>query len=84
MEKINVDEILKKHTTTNPQENWERNGKFEITNYKSAIKEIAEAVIDKCAEQVTTKTVDAGFSTSEWEEVDKESILKIKQEIDYE
>ena len=42
---ITVEEVLKLNTTTNPEENWERNGKFELTNYVQAMKEYAKEAI---------------------------------------
>lgn len=75
MNDINVKEILKKHTSVNSEESWSRNGKFEITNYQAAIKEIVEAVIDKCTKEAKTKDISKyGFGYVDTV-VDKESIL---------
>lgn len=83
-DKINIKGILKKHTSINSEESWGRNGKFEITNYKAAIKEIVEAAIDKCANEAEAiEGYNTGFSGSA-ASVDKESILKVKEMIDYE
>ena len=51
-------------------------------NVKVAIKEIVEAVIDKCADEATTKIIDTGIGL--YEEIDKDSILDIKNQIKYE
>ncbi len=70
MSKINVEKILQK---------WQVGGLMEdIPQLKSAIKEIIEAVIDKCAEVPIIEIHEHRIYKA-----DKESILKIKQEIDY-
>ena len=50
-----AEEIIKKHTVTNPKENWERNGKFEITNYKAAMIEFAKLHLDEQATAICKK-----------------------------
>lgn len=95
MEKINVEEILKKH-------GWEE--KYSNFDLKEAIKEIVELAIDKCAKEANSKDVtspNCSDHTPYWgacvtcgridnpdvitgSEVDKQSILQVKQMINYE
>ena len=80
MSKINVSEILQSHgqRLVNMYHNREV--------LKLAIKEIINAVIDECAEEAETKSQNEfsdDIGNYEIQVVDKESILKIKQEIDY-
>ena len=47
MEQIpTVEEMINKHTISNPKENWERNGKSEITDYKAAMIEFAKLHVE--------------------------------------
>ena len=85
---INIQEILNKHCGKH------RFDSMEIEDISSAIKEIVEAVVDKCAEECKTVTTDSctgelyrntvpsGYDVHE--SVDKESILQVKQMINYE
>lgn len=73
---INIEEILKKHESFFNHEEF-------IPPIKDAIKEIVEAVIDKCAEEAKTKDL----SKMPYEEdmvVDEKSILNVKKMINYE
>lgn len=80
-DKINVCAILAKHMTQKGDRGEEN---------LAAIKEIVEAVIDKCAEEATAKieTEWDGNTGSEYPNdyavINKESILNIKKEIEYE
>lgn len=80
MSKINVEKILKQNNCF----------PFKAHSYNDileAIKEIIEAVVDKCAEEARTKTTSNfdGYESSDYfEVVDKDSILQVKQMIDYE
>lgn len=81
MSKINIEQIINKHTKFTPISDTEYNS---YVNYKAAIKEIVEAVVDKCAEKFVINQLESwGHKTGETE-IDKDSILKVKQEIDYE
>ncbi len=70
---INIVKILKKHTITNPVVNWQRNGKFELTNYKAAIKEIVEQVLKLAADK--SRIVD--------HQIDESSITNVINQIDF-
>ena len=75
-DKINIAEILDKHRTQKGGESEE---------LMAGIKEIVEAVIDRCVEEATV-THETVWSSQEGSSygVDKESILQVKQMIDYE
>jgi len=76
MNGIDIDKILKKH-------NW-KSLRFGKDAMKTAIKEIVEAVIDKCAEDCIKQWCSDGESTGMWLDInDKESILKVKEMINY-
>lgn len=111
MDKINVEEILKRHFRAGDR-TFSR-AFFECSficdppvnerRMRAAIKEIVEAVVDKCAEEARTKDIispSCNDHTPYWgacvscgridnpdiiteSEIDKESILQIKQMIDY-
>ena len=111
-DKINVEAILKKHSNNVSKQDGKLNGRENLTvnEAKAAIKEIVEAVIDKCAENASlngrrynAKTRELKDITEEigggcyWEghpedqplpdleiEINKQSILNIKKEIEYE
>lgn len=74
MERINIEEILRKHSPFLADCLKQANG--EGSKLQSAIKEIIEAVVDKCAEKATTGVFTKGIS--------KQSILQVKTLIDYE
>jgi hypothetical protein len=85
MSKINVEKILKKHGLEKPDENSKLVERIDYKLIKVAIKEIVKAVVDKCAEEATTKGYYTGINDEpDYDIVDKESILKVKQEINYE
>ncbi len=47
MERIpTAEEMINKHTVSNPKENWERNGKSEITDYNAAMIEFARLHVE--------------------------------------
>jgi hypothetical protein len=77
MENINIEAILDKHLPYPLVDH--------TTMYvKAAIKEIVEAVIDKCAEDCIKQWCSDGESTGMWLDInDKESILKVKEMINY-
>ncbi len=96
---INVEAILKPRLIYNigdgiPSEPTEAQPKgrklpnmMHINDVKAAIKEIVEAVIDKCAEKAKTR----GFAIDDGSDsggtaigVDKDSILNVKKMISYE
>lgn len=83
MDKINVEEIVAKHTDSKE----DSLSFFQMEFVKEAIKEIVETVVDKCAEEATTTPPDEDrckncYGTSG--NVERKSILKVKQMIDYE
>ena len=73
MERINVSDILKKHI-----------GSRDIYDEKmqAAIKEIAEAIVDKCGQEAEAYNK-AKFPGDVNPQVDIDSILQVKQLIDY-
>lgn len=82
MNGIDIDKILKKH-------NW-KSLRFGKEAMKIAIKEIVEAVVDKCAEEAKTEDMggvvidhDGDSVWSSHEVIDKESILNVKKMINY-
>lgn len=84
MNNINVEEILAKYSPNfKLAVNYERQEKALITTKqaKAAIKEIIEAVIDKCADGANTRLIETGIGN--YEEIDKDSILNIKTIINY-
>ena len=82
-EPINVEKILSKRIVKFPEDLQQGMTDEAIRrNVKVAIKEIVEAVIDKCADEATTKIIDTGIGL--YEEIDKDSILDIKNQIKYE
>lgn len=70
-DKINVQEILKKHI-----------GSRDIYDdrMKAAIKEIVEAVVDKCAKEAKTKDLDRW---GDFVVPDEDSIVQVKQMVNY-
>lgn len=76
MTKINVEGILEKHTGLK--------GLTSLSDaLKSAIKEIVEAVIDKCSEEAEVDFRDAPCVDMRYK-IDKKSILNVKKMISYE
>jgi hypothetical protein len=69
-----AEEIIKKHTISNPKENWERNGKFEITNYKEAMIEFAKLHVQAALKAALESIPCLGSSTdiASYDEVEKE------------
>lgn len=87
--KIKVEDILKRHctTTTLYSVNKEIDGySCQEDNVIAAIKEIVEAVIDKCVEEAKTRLETySSPHESEWDyKIDRNSILNVKKMIDYE
>ncbi len=81
MTNINIEEILEKHHGLNSDEDGY--DIFYLNEIKAAIKEIIEAVIDKCAEKAEAiEGWNTGFSGSA-SSIDKESILNVKNLINY-
>lgn len=79
-DKINVPAILDKY-------GWKETYNDSPSGLQAAIKEIIEAVIDKCAAYAETKKeieYSDGIGSYEVQVIDKESILNIKKEIEYE
>jgi len=75
MDKIKISDILLKAKCSSLLE--------EFPNLKAAIKEIVELVVDKCAEEGKTKWKYKEH-LGDIKIVDKDSILKVKEEILYE
>jgi hypothetical protein len=79
MEKIpTVEEMINKHTISNPKENWERNGKSEITDYKAAMIEFAalhvEAALKSKVKEMTERSYeDSSYSMKELDSFTKNS-----------
>lgn len=76
MNKINVEKILLKHCG-----NWSSIDREEA---REAIKEIVKAVVDKCADEAKIEyrywnVKEAGEAPF----IDKQSILAVKEEVDY-
>lgn len=88
MDNINIQAIIGKHSPLLAAA-LEHNKPTEINpeNVKAAIKEIVEAVIDKCAEEADI--IQDGYFNSDggYEDlsiINKESILAVKNQINYE
>jgi len=94
---INIQDYLKKYSNLYQFEEGIPEFLLDEDDFKSALKEILEVVIDKCAEKAETMLVDniskirheyrnkmppSGYDLDT--EVDKESILNVKNQIDYE
>ena len=80
-DKINVTAILSKRIEVFPSEG-DMTDEAIKRNVKAAIKEIVEAVIDRCAKEVNAQ---AEYSEhyGATVHIDKESILKVKEQIQY-
>lgn len=76
MEKIKIEEILKRHNTL---------GVYQLTGgrLQAAIKEIVEAVVDKCKELAEVEDTHTNKVASDVYIVNEESILQVKNQIDY-
>jgi len=56
MEKmLTAEEMINKHTASNPKENWERNGKSEITDYNAAMLEFARLHVEAALKAASEK-----------------------------
>ena len=79
---INVEEILRKKCGSYRFDN------MELEDIKAAIKEIAEAIVEKCKNEVKMKDVrllnGAGDGYETVKRIDFSSILNVKTMIDYE
>jgi len=97
-DKINVEEILRKHIPLLADSLKQANGT--ASKLQAAIKEIVEVVVDKCAENVNT-TIYYGNDPDTKDDkyvfmydnpngpyehicIDKQSILNVKQQVEYE
>lgn len=80
-DKISVERMLDKHELD--LEHTTASFRIKVT---AAIKEIVEAVVDKCAEKVKTKSIEKYDNHETYYEnhIDKQSILQVKQMINYE
>lgn len=77
--KINVEEILNQFPSRD-----DKNEYILKSDAKKAIKEIVEAVVDRCAEEVDLTEFAAEFmQEGVYEAVDKQSILKVKEHVEY-
>lgn len=86
MENINILNIIGRHCPllAASLEHKETYSNVVAEHVVAAIKEIVEAVIDQCSNKATTKLEQMGGGiVSSWEEVDKASILAVKQQIKY-
>lgn len=82
-ERINIQEILKKHGITfGSGEAPFRAVRSNQNQLDNAIKEICEAVVDKCADVAETRIPDPRKYETEVK-VDEDSILNVKTLIDY-
>lgn len=79
MKDINIEAILSKFPSRDEKEEY-----LLKSDVKAAIKEIVEAVVDKCAEEASL-TDESFHSMQEGSimQIDKESILKVKEMISY-
>lgn len=76
MDKINVRSIFDKYLGSNMYDSYD---------FDDIIKEIVELVVDKCAEEVSLTGFAAEFmQEGAHEAVDVDSILKVKEEVNYE
>lgn len=83
-DKINIEDILKKYPKVFYEDSPDSLGTaIEYYDVKTIIKEIVEAVVDKCAEEVDYVCTD-GSNKIYSNEIDKDSILQVKQMINYE
>lgn len=87
MSDINIEETLNKfdqiHITGVDGESYDTKG-MNLDNIKAAIKEIVDLVVDKCAEEAELKLAHPSDYSENPYLIDKESILKVKQLINYE
>jgi hypothetical protein len=80
--RINVKEILEKHVGELYDPEYAKKQGSEDYQWLQAIKEIVEATVDLCAENANVKEVEWGLGVDTV--VDKQSILNVKTQIDYE
>lgn len=92
MSNIKIQDILKKHKSLYDTV-WEDNGYLLQQAIMEAIKEIVEDVVDKCAKNAKVKCLNIendctgkneSCSECEYHIKDKQSILQVKQMINYE
>lgn len=83
MEKININDILSKKSQG--AISYPNLLVFEKDDLNAVIKEIVEAVVNRCAESARIERgINTGFmGKPNSSYVDKQSILKVKEEIDY-
>jgi hypothetical protein len=82
-DKINIQEYFKKYSNLYQFEEGAPEYMLDKEDFANAVKEIVEAVVDKCLDHAKAKENPADFGTGEiW--VDPQSILQVKQMIDYE
>ena len=81
MSKINVEEILKKHYV-------QRGDELQQIKLRMALREIVDKVVDKCAKKAkvaeSTQEVLNLAGVPYRNDIDKQSILAVKEEVDYE
>lgn len=81
-ERINIEAILKKNIAITYDKVMSKDTK---NNLKAAIKEIVELAIDKAANNAELETISSTYMWKDGtQQVDKRSILQVKQLIDYE
>lgn len=83
MERINIEEILKKYDVSHFSSKHAKIKGTEDWKLIQAIKEIVDTVVDKCAAKALIDTVNLGASEFQTV-VDEESILNVKNLVDYE
>lgn len=79
---IDVESYFKKYSNLCQFEEGHPEYLLDKDDFKAAVKEIIEAVIDKCAEEANLITINTGIG--EWDDIDKDSILSVKTMIKYE
>lgn len=99
MDKINIKDIIIKHTKEFYNSTGDGScaigynaSQRNCVDYPNAIKEIVNEVVNKCAEQAKIIGLDLGYKPKGSDinfrivagEIDKDSILKIKEQIVYE
>lgn len=84
-DKINIEEIFKKYANLYQFEEGDPEYLLDKEDFKAAIKEIVEAVVDKCAEEV--KLTEFGYEAMQEyssKAIDKQCILNVKTLVVYE
>lgn len=89
-DKINIQEIIQNRFGFTDEEmiklkkSLSKAGWADWQNWMDAIEEIVETVVDKCAEEVDLTGFAAEFmQEGAYEAIDKDSILNVKQMINY-